>query len=288
VDVNGDGNLDILSGCYSRNEQPMAGLLWVLHGTKDKGFGKPTCLNGSDGKPLILPKGRTENDVIDQICTRPFACDLDGDGKLDLVVGNFRGTFAFFKGEGGGKFSPDATWLNASGGAMVVESHGDPFLVDWDGDGDLDLLSGSASGGVYLFRNEGSRTAPKFGMRTTIVNPAGHDGGGEVRFGDAHCTAPASDTRVWAADVDGDGKLDLLVGDMITLYYVAPGIDEATARTKDEDWRKRQQALMQGYPQNGDAEAMKKWQADYLKLNHERGAFVRQEMTGFVWLFRRK
>lgn len=288
MDVNGDGNLDILSGCYSRHEQPMAGLLYVLHGTKERTFGKARRLDGSDGEPLILPKGRKENDVIDQICTRPFACDLDGDGKLDLVVGNFRGTFAFFKGEGGGKFAPAATWLDAAGGAMAVDAHGDPFLVDWDGDGDPDLLSGSAAGGVYLFPNEGSKTAPKFGMRKTLVAPAGHDGGGEVRFGDAHCTAPAGDTRVWAADVDGDGDLDLLVGDMITLHFVADGVDEATARTKDEDWQKRQQALMQGYPQNGDQAAAKKWQEDYRKLVDERKAFVIEEMTGFVWLFRRR
>ncbi len=267
----------------------MAGLFQVLYGGKDGTFRRAAALNGSDGHPLILPAGRAESDVIDKICTRPFACDLDGDGKLDLVAGNFRGTFGFFKGEGGGKFGPEATWLQAGGGPMGVEMHGDPFLVDWDKDGDLDLLSGSAQGGVFLFTNTGSKTAPAFGARQTLLEPAGHRGGdGQARFGDSHCTAPASDTRVWAADVDGDGKLDLLVGDTITLYFVAEGVDEATAKAKDAEWQKKQQAHMGTYPQDGDQVAQAKWQEEWRKLNKERGAFVKEEMTGFVWLLRQK
>jgi hypothetical protein len=285
VDVNGDGNLDLLSGSYSRDGD-MAGLFQVLYGNKDRTFGAAQALDGSDGQPLILPKGTGQDDVIDVICTRPFACDLDGDGKLDIVAGNFRGTFGFFKGEGGGKFNPTATWLMAGGSPMAVDAHGDPFLIDWDKDGDLDLLSGSANGGAYLFVNAGSKTAPKFGPRLTLVEPAGH--GAEGAFGDAHCVAPSASTRVWAADMDGNGKLDLLIGDSTTLYFTAAGVDEATAKTKNADWMKRQQALGASYPQNGDEAAMNKWQEDYQKLNAERASFLREEMTGFVWLLCQK
>jgi len=289
VDVNGDGNIDILSGSYSRQDQDMAGLFQVLYGDTRGKFQKPVALGGSDGMPLILPAGKGQDDppVIDRICTRPFACDLDGDGKLDIVSGNFRGTFGFFKGEGGGKFGPNATWLEAAGTPMAVESHSDPFLVDWDKDGDLDLLSGSEAGGVYLFVNGGSRTAPKFGPRVSLLEPAGH-GGGEVRFGDAHCVAPAGCTRVWAADIDGNGKLDLLVGDSITLYFAAEGVDEATARAKDAEWTKRQEALQRAYLRGDDAEARRKWDDDSSKLWKEREAFLREEMTGFVWLLCQK
>lgn len=265
----------------------MAGLFQVLYGNKGGTFRKAAALDGSDGQPLILPAHSGQEGMIDKICTRPFACDLDGDGKLDIVAGNFRGTFGFFKGEGKGKFTPKATWLEAHGSPMAVDSHGDPFLIDWDGDLDLDLLSGSAGGGAYLFVNVGSRTAPKFGPRITLLEPAGHRGG-EMTFGDAHCVAPAGDTRVWAADIDGKGKLDLLVGDMITLYFAATGIDEATARARDAEWTKRRDAHGQAYPRNGDAAAQQKWQDDYRKLNTEREAFLREEMTGFVWLLCQK
>src|SRR5688572_32602457 len=124
----------------------MAGLLQVLWGSKDGSFAPAKVLDGSDGKPLVLPG----EDDIDRICTRAFAADLDGDAKLDLVIGNFRGTFAFVRGEGQGKFAPQASWIETDGGKLEVGHHGDPFLVDWDGDGDLDLLSGSAQGGAFL------------------------------------------------------------------------------------------------------------------------------------------
>jgi hypothetical protein len=286
VDLNGDGNLDILSGSYSRKDKDMAGLFQVLWGDKDGTWKKAAVLTGSDGEPLILPQ---VEDVTDRICTRPFAVDYDGDGKLDIVAGNFAGTFAVFRGEGGGKFEPKATWLEGDGGKLAVGSHGDPCFVDWDGDRDLDLISGSAQGGVFLFANVGTAKAPKWGAKQTLVEPSGHQShdAEQAVFGDAHLKAPATATRVWVDDVDGDGKLDLLVGDQIVLMHLAKGVDEATGRTKYAAWQKKQQAFFQK-PQVESEEGQKQWRADYEALEQERDAFARQEMTGFVWLLRQK
>src|SRR5207237_7156787 len=138
------GHKDILSGSYSRMEREMAGLFQVLYGKPVGTFRKAEVLKGSDGKPLIIPlngQPMTEN-----ICTRPFAVDWDGDGHLDLVVGNFSGTFYWFKGEGKGKFRPKPELIKAGNETLRIEGHSDPFVIDWDGDGDLDLLSGSSNG----------------------------------------------------------------------------------------------------------------------------------------------
>lgn len=290
MDLDADGNIDILSGSYSRMEGGMAGLFQLLHGNDDGTFDQPSPLDGSDGERLILPMGGGEQDVVDRICTRPFACDLDGDGKLDIVAGNFRGTFGFFKGLGEGAFEPQATWLQAAGEAMEVPSHSDPFLIDWDGDGDLDLLSGSATGGAFLFRNDGSRTQPKFAARVTLLEPAGHHmpgGDAEVVFGDAHLKAPSSGTRVWAADVDGDGRLDLLIGDQITLQHLADGVDEATARKRLAAWNERQTELFE-LLQTGNDEAQEAFSKRYEQLQKEKQEFVVDEVTGFVWLLKQK
>lgn len=291
MDVNEDGELDILSGSYSRHDPDMAGLFQVLLGKGKGEFARAAVLQGSDGEPLIIPASKDR--VTDKICTRPTAVDLDGDGTLDLVAGNFSGTFAWFRGEGKGKFAPQPTWLEgADGKRLQVRSHGDPWFVDWDGDGDLDLVSGSAQGGVFLSVNGGSRTKPAFGAFTTLVEPVGHARGDELRFGDDHLQGPQADTRVYVADFDGDGRLDLLVGDAVTIERPAEGLDEAAARKRFAEWQAEQAELskrMQGNRgQPPDEAAMKEYQEAFAKHWEKRATILATERTGFVWLFRQQ
>lgn len=70
-------------------------------------------------------------------------------------------------------------------------------VVDWDLDGDLDLLTGHNQGFFLLYRNRGSRTEPLFGLPE------------EVRPETGDFPGRPSPTLV---DWDGDGRRDLLVG----------------------------------------------------------------------------
>ncbi|MCC7064534.1 MAG: VCBS repeat-containing protein [Planctomycetes bacterium] len=289
MEFNGDGCIDILSGSYSRQDQDMAGLFQVLWGNKDGTFRKPEVLKGTDGEPLIIQVGDGDDAMIEKICTRPTLVDLNGDGKLDIVSGNFRGTFAFFAGEGDGKFAPKSTWLQLADKPLSVSMHSDPFFVDWDADGDLDLLSGTAEGGVFLFENVGSAKAPKFIPPQTLLAAAGHgDAGEDEKFGDAHLVGPQSGTRIWVADVNGDGKLDLLVGDQVTLHHLADGVDAATAKAQLAKWREKQKKLFESQAANQTDEQQEQFQKAYEALEEERTKLVRDEMTGFVWLLLQK
>lgn len=214
--------------------------------------------------------------------------DLDGDGKLDIVAGNFAGTFAVFHGEGGGKFAPQNTWLEG----LRVEMHSDPFFVDWDGDGDLDLVTGSSAGGVFLFANTGTKTAPKFGAKQTLLAAAGHGGmpnADEMKFGDAHIEGPSGATRVWVADVNGDGKLDLLVGDSAMIFRLQPGVAEAAARKGIAELDAKQTKLFEGRGDSQPSEAdQEKLSNAFEALQKEREKLVADEMTGFVWVLYQK
>ncbi len=289
MELNGDGLIDILSGSYSRHDGDMAGLFQVLWGQKDGSFAAPEALKGTDGEPLIILTEDSEEALVDKICTRPIAVDLDGDGKLDIVSGNFGGTFAFFKGEGNGKFAPKSTWIESDTRKISVEHHSDPFLVDWDKDGDFDLLSGSAEGGAFLFVNEGTKTAPKFGVRTTLI--AAPKQAAEEVIGDAHITGPQSSTRIWADDVNGDGKPDLLLGDSVSLVFPAKGVSDQEALAKIKEFGEK---FSKAYESMGNSEeppseeAMKKMQAEIEVLTAEKAKFVTEESTGYVWLFLQK
>jgi FG-GAP-like repeat len=288
VDIDGDGHLDILSGSYSRMERDMAGLFQVLRGKGDGTFRKAEVLNGTDGKPLIIPADN-DKQLTEKICTRPFAIDWDGDGRLDLVVGNFAGTFYWFKGQGKGQFLPKPEPIKAGGAPLKLPSaHGDPFVIDLDGDGSPDLVSGCSNGGVYWARNRaGKGKLPDLEPFRQLIAPVPPVKPGQP-LREADLKGPTHATRVWVADVNGDGKLDLLVGDCVTLVSPAEGVSEAEMQKKYAAWQKDFQAAAAALNKTRDAKDREKAMQEYQKVYGKRSAFMREEMTGFVWLYLQK
>ncbi|MBI3875130.1 MAG: VCBS repeat-containing protein [Verrucomicrobia bacterium] len=287
MDLNGDGFPDILSGSYSRNGQPMAGLFQVLWGQKGGTFKKASVLNGTDGKPLEIPfKG--ENEMTEAICTRPFAVDWNGDGKLDLVVGTFSGSFYVFYGEGGGKFRPKPERIMAGGRPLTVDGHhGDPFVVDWDGDGDLDLITGSDHGGVLWAENVAGKGKPPELKPFRPLIPANTTFQYGQLLAENDLTGPVSSMRIWVEDVNGDGKLDILVGDNVTLISTANGVSKAEFAKRHAKWQESIQAASRELGSSSGGNNQKAMER-YQKVYEERTAFMHEERTGYIWLYVRK
>jgi hypothetical protein len=126
--------------------------------------------------------------------------DLDEDGKGDLLSGSYSpGKLFVFRGLGGGKFAEGEVLKGADGEPLIPGHAATVHAVDWDGDGDLDLICGNIRGGVVWFANQGSDAEPKYGPKTPV-----EAGGKPLRVG--------GDSGPVTADWDGDGTLDLLVG----------------------------------------------------------------------------
>ncbi|MCZ8279997.1 MAG: VCBS repeat-containing protein, partial [Acetobacteraceae bacterium] len=84
---------------------------------------------------------------------------------------------------------------------IIVVYNSTPSFVDLDSDGRLDLVSGEGLGMLLAWRNTGSATAPAFTALTGSANPFN---GIDLGFS----SAPSF------VDLDGDGRLDLVAGEL--------------------------------------------------------------------------
>ena len=135
--------------------------------------------------------------------------DLTGSGKLDLVAGNYFGDIFAVRNAGSAQ-APQFPQPTSVAKAVIptmkdpVRRWGNvfaPIMHDWDGDNKPDLLVGEGSysaNNIHLFLNQGSAAAPVFNEEKRQPLALGE---GRQQL------TPA------LADVNGDGKMDILVAD---------------------------------------------------------------------------
>jgi hypothetical protein len=161
--------------------------------------------------------------LVTQWRTTPFVVDWDRDGLPDLTMLNHQGYLCLYRRTRiDGKLKllpperiflqPNGRFLNLSAGRAGSSGRRKINFVDWDGDGDLDLISDSDDGPIW-YENTGTQEKPVMTLRRTILKAklAGHN--------------PTPN----AADWNGDGRPDLIVGaeDGFFYYFERSYIDAA-------------------------------------------------------------
>jgi hypothetical protein len=88
---------------------------------------------------------------------------------------------------------------------------------------------------------------------------------------------------VWVADVDGNGTVDLLVGDRYERMVLAPGANAGTARSRVEALDRKLGEVERDRKLDAKAKAE---QLDALRA--DRARIVTTDTGGFVWWYRGK
>jgi FG-GAP-like repeat len=150
ADLDGDARLDLLYGTHEGN-------IWLhrnLGGKPPRFDEKGTLLRTADGKPIKvgpLPNQKMDFDVLQGARTTFTVADFDGDGRLDLVVGDTYGKVRYYRNVG-------TTHQPLFAAPVLI---GDmrirmiPYASDWDGDGRMDVVGSAANGDIAIYRNQG-------------------------------------------------------------------------------------------------------------------------------------
>jgi hypothetical protein len=282
VDFDGDGTLDLVSGSYD------PGALYLFRGRGHGTFAAFEVIKDKGGKPIL--KDPHQKQPVESFGSWMALVDWDDDGDLDILVGTYDGLIFLRRNEGTRTKPVYATrneWVKVGAKPMRVPGgeHANPVIVDWDGDGRWDIVTGAADGGVYWYRNAGRRGRPEFEAPVTLV--AKHQG-----IGYSELLEPGKDpkpgirSQIAVTDHDGDGKLDVLLGDFCTYLHVRKdltpeqqrafaelrrGLDKSTMFVRDsmEALRAKFKEDMKGVPQSdwNTPENSAKWLAAYKAMS---------------------
>lgn len=207
ADVNGDGNLDIVSSGIFLSDELEYGwqsghLMSVLPGDGKGGFGPPTIYRGEPGMYSLA------------------VADLKGDGFPDIITANQdTDSVSVYANDGQGGFGPPqggyiGSYVNGVSTGVVNAPLTLPIAKDVNGDGNMDIA---------VFQSPSNIGANDEDNSYFQILAGNGDGTFTPTYTVFDITTPRSPQL--AADVTGDGRADLIELDQATSsYHVSPAV----------------------------------------------------------------
>jgi subtilisin family serine protease len=170
----------------------------------------------------------------------PAVADIDGDGDLEIVMGE--GKYMFY-GEKMYAWHHDGTLVSGWPIHVGYSMTSSPALADIDNDGDLEIFISSLKGKVHAWHHDGTpvngwpvTTASQLGQSSSTIGDMDNDGDQEIIIGGWHNVyawhhdgTPVTGWPVTTegnvnacpaiADIDNDGDLEVFVGSLDKKMY---------------------------------------------------------------------
>ncbi len=210
VDYDNDGKLDLVAGVGFWHDYGWDNAFdqdgnWTngpLHGYVYLMRNKATTAKPEYEPPVQIQAGGKPIDTYGM--PSPSFADFDNDGDLDLICGNFVDKFYWFENTGtrekpvyaASKFLTHNGQMITMDLEMIV-----PTAIDWDNDGNIDIIVGQEDGRVALMKNTGKviDNMPQFELPFFFRQQAD-----EIKFGAL--------VTPYSIDWDSDGDEDLICG----------------------------------------------------------------------------
>lgn len=159
----------------------------------------------------------------------PTFADMDADGDLDLLVGAETGSdYRYYENTGNNTFVENSSVF----AGISFPNYSRPTLADIDNDGDFDLAIGRSNGSFFYYRNDGNETSPVWTRIDSEFE------GIKVK----------QNAHAGFADLDGDGRKDLVVGEYDGNFTFYKNLFAPTSVNYEDDFVANDFHLFQNYP----------------------------------------
>ena len=246
ADMDGDGDMDVLSGYYN--------IAWYEN----------------DGSESFTP-----HTVSASAASSVHAVDLDGDGDMD-VVGASAGSVGWYENDGSGSFATHKICNH-----YYHRGFRSVYALDVDGDGDMDVVTASYSPNdkIMWYENDGSQyfnhhiiADSVIGARSVSAADMDGDGDMDVLSGHnniawyeydglesfiTHTVSSSGASSVYAVDVDGDGDMDVVTAKQPDLvWYENDGSQRFTSHIIASDITNGHSAYAVDFDGDGDVDLL--------------------------------